>query len=804
MQAPVSWLGEFVDISDLSPQTVVDTLTMIGLEVEELKDRLVFLDQVVVAEVLSAHSFGEHLRTLNLNIGSAEPVRVLCGDPQVAVGGFYPLALPGAELPAGVIREKTVGGEVSYGMLCSESELGLSADASKVMALSGHPLIGQPLKKLLNLFDWVMEISVTPNRADALSIKGLARDLAAALGRPMLESPKPTLPEAAVAAEEQIKVGIDCPEHCWRYTGRVINGVKIGPSPAWMVRKLLACGIRSINNIVDVTNYVMLETGHPLHAFDLKKIAGPAISVQVYGPGRKFVTLDGQQRILKAENNIMICDADRAVGLGGVMGGLNTEVDPDTADVFLEAACFNPATIRKTSKSLGLSTDASYRFERGQDPNGCHVAVDRAAFLMAELSSGKVAKGRLDVYPELIKPKVVSFSPARCNALLGTNHQTTDIERVLRSVGVELTVEADGQYQAALPTWRPDLTREVDLFEEVVRLLDFQGLPVTLPRPSSPAMAPPPAFRLRERLRDVMSACGFAEHVAYSFINPVFADRLALPEDHPWRREQVPVLNPLSEDYAVLRPSLLPGLLSALRLNQYHGQRDVALFETGAVFFRAQPKPQERQRLAGLISGSLGSGSWCEPKRGIDFWDLKGVVEAVGETLGLIMTFERLEEHLLPFYDCSKAAVIVVNGRVIGHLGLLDAEPGKALGLKEAAGQVYLFELDTDELPVETKKPFQSWSSYPGVTRDLALLVDRTVPAAEILGAMTGHPEWNLMDVGVFDLYEGNKIPAGKKSLAFRLFFQDFNRTLTDELVNGYFSSIVATLSERFGAELRG
>ena len=802
MLASISWLGDFIDLSDLAPQTVAETLTMAGLEVEDLRDRLAYLETVVAAKVVKAEDHGR-LRVLTVEAGGSGPLEVICGDPLVAVGALHPLALPGTALPAGPVKERVVGGVASRGVLCSEMELGLSADASKVMALSGAAEPGQPLSRLLGRSDWILEISVTPNRADALCMVGVARDLSAVLGRP-LTSPKTVMVEGERSAFDQIVVSIESPEHCYRYTGRVINGLRPGPSPAWMAERLFAAGLRPISDLVDVTNYVMLETGLPLHAFDLAKISGSAIIVRSMGPGAKFVTLDGQERILKAEHNVMICDGARAVGLGGVMGGLNTEVDSATTDVFLEAACFNPVTIRRTSRSLGLSTDASYRFERGQDPNGCHLAVDRAASLMAELAGGVVAKGRLDAYPKLVRPMITTFSPARCNALLGTSHSAADMERVLGAVGVELTLRSPGEYEAALPTWRPDLTREVDLYEEVVRLVDFNSLPATLPRPSNPAQEPPPPYRLRERLRTILSGLGWSEHVGYSFVNRDFADKLGLGPEHLWRAGLVDILNPLSEDQGVLRPSLVPGLLSALRLNQYHGQWDAALFETGAVFRAAAPKPLEFQRLGGLLSGSLGLGNWCDPKRPADFWDLKGVVEVLGRTLGLAMSFSGQGSALEPFLDQSQAATVLIGGRVSGFLGRLAAGPAKALGLKEACGDVYLFELAIDDLPVESRRPFQAWSSYPGVVRDMALLVDRSLPAAELRGALSGRQKWPIASVVLFDLYQGDQVPAGKKSLALRIMFQDFNRTLTDELVNGYFNEIVATMADLFGAELRG
>jgi phenylalanyl-tRNA synthetase beta chain len=806
MLASISWLGEYIDLDGLTPQETASKLTMAGLEVEELRDRLAYLDDVLVAKVVAARPQGERLRALTVEAGPAGTLEVFCGDPLVEVGGLHPLALPGAALPAGPVKEKSFGDQMSRGVLCSAAELGLSAEAHRVMALKPGTAVGSTLRAYVDRVDWVMEISVTPNRSDALCMVGLARDLSAVLGRP-LKMPQAGLQESEREAAGQIAVDIEAPDLCWRYAGRVVNDVAPGPSPDWLVERLVSAGLRSVSDIVDVTNYVMLELGQPLHAFDLKKLAGPRIVVKSYAAGEKFTTLDGQERILKAERNVMICDAERPVALGGVMGGLNTEVDESTRDVFLEAACFNPAAIRRTSRSLGLSTDASYRFERGQDPNGPLLAVDRAAALLAELAGGRAARGRLDRLPRPVAKKIVSFSPGRCNALSGAAHRADEMVKVLQAVGVELEPQGPDEYRAALPTWRPDLTREVDLFEEVVRLLDFENLPVTLPRPPAPAAPPPPAFRLRERLRDELTAAGFDEHLSYSFINSAFADKLLLGPDHRWRRDLTPILNPLSEDHGVLRPSLIPGLLTALRLNQYYGRWDVALFEAGAVFLAdagsQDGRPREPQRLGGLLAGSLGAGLWCDPKRPADFWDLKGVVEALAEALGLTLTFGRRDGELPPFYDPAAAALTLVDGRLVGHLGRLSREAAKAWGLRSAGGAVHLFELDLDQLQPDVRKPFASWSNYPGVTRDLAVLVDRTLPAAELVEAVSSRPEWPLAEVKVFDLYQGDKVPAGKKSLALRLFFQQPDRNLTDEEVNCYFAAAMSVLASQFDAELR-
>jgi phenylalanyl-tRNA synthetase beta chain len=804
MLAPVSWLADYIDIGDLSPADLADALTMCGLEVEDLRDRLAFLSTVVAARVESEAPHGR-IRLLTVDAGGRGRLEILCGDPLVAVGSLHPLALLGTQLPAGPVKERVAGGAASRGVLCSEMELGLSADASKVMGLPPGAIPGQPLSELVGTGDWVLELSVTPNRADALSMIGVARDLGAVLDRP-LRLPRTPLAEGGPSAFGQVAVSIECPDHCWRYCGRVVNSVTARPSPELVARRLFAAGSRPISNLVDVTNYVMLETGQPLHAFDLKKIAGRAITVRSYGPGTVLVTLDGQERTMRAEDNIMICDAERPVGLGGVMGGLNTEVDGSTTDVFLEAACFNPVTIRKTSRGLNLSTDASYRFERGQDPNGCPTAADRAAWMTADLGGGVVARGLIDDYPRPMRPKVVDFSPDRCNALSGAGHRPEAMARVLAAVGVGLEGIGGPLWRASLPTWRPDLAREVDLIEEVVRLADFRNLPATLPRPTAPASPPPRPFRLRQRLREILSGQGWSEHVGYSFIGRDFAVRLGLPEGHPWRTALVDVLNPLSEEMAVLRPSLVPGLIDALRLNQYRGQWDVALFESGTVFAQGSPKPLEFQRLAGVLAGHLGAGLWCDPKRPVDFWDAKGALEALGRALGIDLGFAgpSAASPAEPFLDPGQAAGLTAGGRPAGCLGRLGAAQAKALGLKEAGGRVFVFELDIEDLPAEPERTFQGWSSYPGVVRDLAVVVDRGLPASEILSALSGRGRWPLASANVFDLYQGDQVPAGKKSLALRLFFQDFSRTLTDELVNGYFSEIVATLSESFGAELRG
>ncbi|MDR2612616.1 MAG: phenylalanine--tRNA ligase subunit beta, partial [Deltaproteobacteria bacterium] len=549
MLASLSWLGEFVEIADMSPEEVAGRLVMVGLEVEGLSDFKGYLADVEAARLAELEPLGEdgRLSRCLLDLGARGRIQAVCGAPGLRTGEVYPLALPGAGLPGGTVKAGSIRGVRSDGMLCSEAELLLGEDASRLLALDPGVEPGTPLAALFPGGDWILEVGVTPNRGDALSHLGIARDLAAVLARPLKGRFYPVEEDGPPAAE-RIRVDIECPDACFRYCGRVVYGARPAPSPVWLAGRLMSLGLRSINNIVDVTNYVMLELGLPLHAFDLARIAGGRIVVRTYGPGTRFTTLDGQERELRAEGNVLICDGEGPVAIGGVMGGLNSEVAPDTGDVFLEGAMFNPVNVRRTSKSLGLSTDASFRFERGQDVNMCPRAVDRAASLVSSLTLGHVAPGLVDCCPRPWKARYVPFTPARCNALLGTSHPEPEMERALGDLGIRLRPSQSPQriYDAEIPSWRPDLSREADLIEEVMRILDLGSLPETLPKPPAPAGDPPAAYALDERLRRFMVGLGFMELMSFSFTNGNFAEKLGLPVSHPLRSEIRAVANPLS------------------------------------------------------------------------------------------------------------------------------------------------------------------------------------------------------------------------------------------------------------------
>jgi len=806
MKASIKWLEDFVDLSGHSPQQIAEKLTMAGLEVESLYDRFAHLERVVSARLEKVEPMpkSDHLKICQVEAGTFGRFQVVCGAPNAREGMVAPLALVGAALPGGItIESAKLRGHQSEGMLCSEVELGLGPDASGIMDLGGEA--GRTMREITGKEDWCLEVGITPNRPDGLSIIGLARDLSALLDRPLrLPDSKPT--ETGPDVGSLAKVTIEDPDHCYRYVARVITGVKIGPSPAWMVERLAAVGSRSINNVVDITNYVMMEMGLPMHAFDLDTVAGRHIIVKSYPKGTHFTTLDGQDRILQNDTNLMICDGEKPVGLAGIMGGLNSEIEDATTNILLEGACFNPSSTRRTSRALGLSTEASYRYERGADVEICARAVDRAIALMLELGGGQVAAGRIDQYPRPFKAIEVPFSPARCNAFLGTSHKTPDMLRALKAIGLKVEEKGD-EYVCALPSWRPDLEREVDVWEEVARLLDFDGLPATLPQPPVHRQPPPPAWQLRAATREHLSARGFSESITYSFLNRNYADKLGLDEHSVWRKRILPILNPLSEEQGVLRSLMVPSLLNALRLNQSHGRRESALYELGAVYLSngLDRQPDEIQTLAGVWSGCTGGGNWIDPERPVDFWDIKGVVESLCEHLNLEVRFQRVDD-LPPWYDPAEAAVVdLAGGARLGHLGRLTRKSAKAFGLKEAGGPVYLFELNGNVI-LKTgfrQPPFKSWSKYPPNERDMALVLDQDIPAAKVIEGIKGDASLPLTDVLLFDLYQGDQLPAGKKSLAFRLVFQSPEKTLTDEEVNGYFNSITAGLGQSLGAILR-
>ncbi|MBF0529443.1 MAG: phenylalanine--tRNA ligase subunit beta [Deltaproteobacteria bacterium] len=803
MRISYNWLGDYVDLSGVSPGDLADRLTMVGLELEELTDRYKYLNQVVSARITAITEVpgSDHLKICQVDTG-AQIFQVVCGAPNTDIGMISALALVGGELPGGrAVGEVEIRGVRSQGMLCSAAELGLGQDSSGIIVLPPATALGQSLRSVLEIDDWAMELGVTPNRPDCLSVMGIAREVSGILGQP-LKYPTIDLLESQEKTQNFTSVQILSPHHCPRYTARLIRNIKIGPSPYWLVDRLTATGVRSINNIVDVTNYVMMEMGQPLHAFDFNRLEEHRIVVRTADEGERFVTLDGVERILGPET-LMICDGRQPVALAGIMGGLNSEIVPETTDVLLESAYFNPVSIRRTSKRLGLSTESSYRFERGIDPNLCIAAVDRAAALMAQLADGVVTGGIVDVHPLPPQKQTIPFSPAKCNTFLGTRHSSPEMIRILR--GIELDVSgAEPVLTVNVPSFRVDLTREVDLFEEVARLAGFDRVPATLPPARAAAEPISPSRLMRAKCREILEGLGLSETITYSFIDADFCDRLGLPAEDPLRRT-VRILNPLSEDQSLMRTTLAPGLLDTLRRNQSHGVWTVSVYEIGMVFERrdGQDLPEEHLIVAGLLAGRPDP-VWYQPTRAFDFYDAKGVVEELGQGLNLFdLAFK--PAGCPAYYDQNRSARILTGDRLLGWIGRLSPSVAKGFDLRESGGDPYLFELNLVQMLSAQRGAalFKPLPRFPYVERDLALVIDRNLESAEIIRFASGLGEPLLSEIFLFDAYEGRQIISGSKSLAFRLRYRSWDSTLTDEEVNSVHTRITQAVLSNFSAAMR-
>lgn len=812
MKTSVAWLGEYVDLAGLELKELADGLTMAGLEVEALKDYFAYLAEVRAVKVLEAqpHPQSERLQVCRIAGPGLGSVQVVCGAANVRQGLTVPWAPPGTILPGmpHPLKETEIRGLLSQGMLCSARELGLGDDASGLMELPAGTEAGRSLKEISGRSEWVLEIGITPNRGDALSVLGLAREVSAIFRRPF-KKPAFTPREDGPPLSGLVQVSLEAPGHVFRYAVKVVTDVKIGPSPAWLAARLASVGVRAINNVVDISNYVMMELGQPLHTFDLDSVAGRRLVVRPARAGELFTTLDGRERVLNAQH-LMICDGLKPVALAGIMGGLNSEIKPETTRVLIESACFNPATIRKGARALGLATEASYRFERGVDPEIALTAAERAAGLLAELAGGRVAKGAIDDYPQPPRLEALDFSPAKCNALLGADFKPAAMFRVLEDLGVAVSRPGQGgRARAVPPSWRPDLSREIDLVEEVARIIGYDKIEATLPAPPAPASPWPETWRLKDVCRRLFEAWGLNESISYSFINEQSLKKLGLPPESPHCRRLVPLLNPMSEEQGVLRTTLLPNLLNAVRHNQYQGLRDIALYELGAVFWAVGPErqPEERLIIGGVMAGSAQPAHWNRPDRAVDFWDVAGLVSDLAKELkcpGRIVPAEPRPAYLMP----GRAAALTPEDDpavVWGHLGCLNPKAARNFGLKEAAGEVYVFLLDGQALLEAPKNndAYRALPRFPAMEKDLALVFDSRQPAAEVLRAIKGGSYGPLAQADIFDVYEGPPLTEGQKSLAIRLVFQDERRTLTEEEVGGFIDHILKDMEAKFQARLR-
>ena len=808
-----NWLKEFVDI-DHDVEKVSQILTMGGIEVENITQVGRGLGDVITARIedVSPHPNAPKLTLVTLDIGEGKRT-VVCGAPNVRQGQIAAYCPAGGTLPSGVrMEERVIKGIPSPGMICSEKELDLGDDESGILELDPDTRIGVALPKALPYIeDVVMEVSITPNRGDCLSVLGVARELAALTDR-RWRAPTFTIEESAPSASDMVRVEVPDADLCPRYVVRLVEGTTIAPSPLDVRLKLSRSGVRPISNVVDVTNLVLMECGQPLHAFDHAMLKQGRIVVRRADPGERFVTLDNVERIMPPDA-LMIRDGERSVALAGIMGGLNSEISPSTSCVAIESACFERFGIRRTAKALGMMTEASYRFERGVDPQGTLWAANRAAYLVQKLAGGRVLQGVVDVYATpIVRPKV-RVRKSKVNGLLGVDLTTSQMADYLKrlDVSVDTPSASPEAMECRPPSWRWDLEREVDFIEEIGRIHGFDRIPLSMP---SYVSAPDRTRDEHKKLRAVnecMSGCGFTEIITMSFVSKAVS-RTFLPQDAG--ADFLELVNPLTEDMAVMRKSLLPGLLAAAVRNVHFKSVDLKLYEIGKVFrpIKDMELPQEDLVLGALAMGRRYGDLWhfqrgevdiygkIDADQQVDFYDLKGALETIFEAFSVPdATFVPCQE---PFLHGGKSAAVFVDGRKIGFVGELAPSVIREYDLPSRA---LVLEILLEPLFVHWRKKrvFKALPRYPYVERDISMLVETNCSGDQIKHLISRLGHGIIASVNLFDLYRGESIPEGRQSMAFRIRYQAEDRTLTDEEVQAVHSGIVSALQRELNVTVR-
>ena len=795
MRVPLRWMEEFVAV-DVPVERLAELLDLSGTKVEALHKPAGDIGGVVVGEVLSIdpHPNADNLTLVEVRTDAADSQRVVCGAKNFAVGDRVPLAQVGARLPEMEITERKIRGEVSRGMLCSAAELGVSTDGSGILLLPSDSEPGTDVVSLLGLDDTIFELEITPNRPDCMSIFGVAREVSAVL-RNELKVPDSEL-QAIGSKPSPVRVDIDDATGCPRYLARYLTDVKVGPSPAWMAARLLSVGVRPISNVVDATNYVLFELGQPLHAFDAVKVHDQHILVRRAKRGERMVTLDGQDRQLHTDD-LLITDKKKGLALAGVMGGGDSEVSAETTTVILESAHFQPASIAFTSRRHGLRTEASARFERGSDPEVVDLAAARAAGLIAMLAGAQVSDSITDVYPQPVERRTIELRPQRVAAVLGAGIATPQQIEHLSALGLGVT-ESSGTLQVEVPTFRPDLTREIDLVEEVGRLAGFERLPATLPPGRSGRLARDQA--VDRALRRMLSNLGLHEAWTSSFMSPADVARLGIAADDP-AAAMVRLSNPMSEEETAMRTTLLPGLLRAVAANERQRAPGVALYEIARVYEPTDEQlPREALVLGVVLTGAKKTAGWDGPEQGWGFFDAKGIVEALFGFLGLDPpTFTSVDGS--PFHP-TRAAGVSFNGSTSGAVGELHPEVLRRWDIERPVVAVELALAPLlAALPAKIK--VGDLPRFPSNFVDIAVVVDSDVPADQPAQVIKEAGAPQLASVRLFDIYEGDQIPSGKKSLAFALELRASEGTVTDAQATEVRDRIVSALSERLGARLR-
>lgn len=800
-------MKEYIDL-EMSPEALSHLLTMAGLEVEEVCPVGQNLDGIVAARILTMKPHAEaNLSVCQVDTGTGT-AQVVCGAPNLEMGMLVPFAPTGVTLPNGItIRERKIRGVHSQGVLLAEDEMGLTDDHTGIMILPPNLEPGTPLSAssgVLHPFclsDWMFDLSITPNRPDWASVMGVAREISAMTGL-QLKRPGINVETGGTLITDLTSVTIEDISGCPRYAAGVIQNVDLGPSPFWMRYRLFISGFRSINNIVDTTNYVLMEMGQPLHAFDYNRLRENRIVVRRAADGETFTTLDGENRILDNES-LVICDAERPVALAGIMGGLNSEIFAGTTDILLESAYFDPVSIRRCSKRLGLSTEASYRFERGADIEGVPVALKRALSLISRLAGGTVASDIIDRYPEKYVPPTVRLRIDKTNRVLGTAISRDRMGGYLRALEMDVRDGDDSALTVIPPSYRVDITREADLVEEVARLFGYENIPVTRPRIRWGRMGNSPDIELRDRISGILVGLGLTEIITYSFVSPDSADMLGCGAGSPLR-SFVEILNPLTVDQSVMRTSLVPGLLTAVRNNLSHEEKGLKFFEWGKVFFQKEAgrQPDEKISVAGVMAGTYRAKAWYCEERPVDFFDIKGAVETLLKGLGLEQVEFRKDAER-EGYDAAVSCRILSAGSLLGQAGRVSSEAMRAWDMDRQ--DAYVFELDVAALAgcVPGTRRFRPFSRFPAVYRDISLLVDRGIESGGIMDLIREKGGDLVESVQLFDLYEGDKVAPGEKALAFRICYRSKHGTLDGETVNRLHESIIERIRKQTGGRLR-
>ena len=805
MLIPFSWLSEYVDIT-LDPDELAHRLTMGGIEVGDVFTRGGWEGCVVgYVRATRPHPNADTLTLCEVDPGDGSPLEVVCGAPNVAAGQKICFARPGVTLMnmhsgrREELKPATIRGVVSEGMICSEAELEISDEHEGIIVLPDDAVVGAPLDEVLG--DTFLELELTPNRGDCLSILGVAREIGAITGQPV-RVPEIRYVETQVAVDTLAEVTIEDPELCQRYTASVITGISIGPSPEWLQERLNRAGLRPINNVVDVTNYVMLEFNQPLHAFDLDTVTDHHVVVRRATDGEEFTTLDGVNRKLSPDN-LLIADPAQAIGIGGVMGGANSEITANTTNMLLESATFHPLNNRRTSTDLNLRTEASLRFEKGLRPELAPIALRRATQLILETAGGQAAAGIIDVFPVAdVEVPAVPLTVARLRQVLGMDLDIARAETVLASLGIMTRRTGPDSLEADPPYWRSDIAIEEDLIEEVVRIIGYDEVPTTMLASPIPYHRPNEMTALKDGLRDALSAAGMEETISYPLVSADDLDRLSVNGEAAGVSRVLRVTNPMSTEQDIMRPTLAASILNTLAYNRGHNDGGFRLFELGRAFIpQAMGLPVEREIAAGVMSGPRYDANWLSSSEPLDFFDLSGTLATALERVGIATTLESQDDAMFHPGRCARILAAAGQATGVGVIGELHPDIRAAFDL--GPDPVVYFEVRLDDLLEAGPDAgrFESLSRFPAANRDLALVVPTDVPAARVQGLIE---RVRLVErAELFDVYAGENLPEGTRSLAFRIRFRAADRTLTAEDVNRAVNGLTRALEREAGATVR-